>query len=243
MRMLCATLFSLSAALTTALATYAQGIAASMPTSDEQAQCAKWVRETVPANLHINGSDFCAGVKRDGSPDSWYSIQNCGERPGSDTASAKMYCASSGAVGPDWTIAAGYTGSGPDGGELISEMHEGSTPPVATLYSRTPLLVGDKAIPAGFSRLTFSHTDHGWQMAIVPEKEKIVRSVQLLSDSRQLSAAGRKNLAIGVHYASPRCADFPNVRELVFTYSGTDLYVCMRPDHIAPMLDESAGTQ
>lgn len=239
MRMLCNALVSLSVALTAAAAIHAQDASAN---SDEIIRCADWVKETVPANVRIVGADFCRGIKPEGSPTGWYSIENCGEQRGGKESSARAFCASSGQIGPDWTVGAGYTGSKPDGGELFSGMHEGGASRFATLYSRTPLHIGDMRIPSGFSHLSFSQTDRGWQMTIAPEKEKATIAVQLLSDSRQLSATGSE-LAVGVHYASPRCPDLLNMRELVFTYAGTDLYVCMRPDHIPPMSDESAATR
>lgn len=237
MRIFCIAVISLSVVLNSDLATQAQDVAAS---PDEVARCANWVKETVPADLRISGTDFCTGIKRDGSPNGWSSIQNCGEQPGSDKPLAGMFCASSGQVGPDWTIAAGYTGAGPDGREFISGTHAQRTSGVATLYSRTPLHIGNTSIPAGFSQLTLSHIGQAWQLAILPEKEKVARTVQLVSDTRQLSATG-KELAIGIHYNGPRCSDPANMRELVFTYAGTDLYVCMLPDHIAPMPNETAA--
>lgn len=237
MRMFCTALVSLSVALSATVTTYAQDVVVN---ADEVARCADWVKKTVPANSRIIGADFCKGVKSNGGPDGWYSIGDCGEQSGGKEGPARAFCASSGVIGPDWTVGAGYTGSKPDGGELFSGMHEGGASRFATLYSRTPLHIGDMRIPSGFSHLSFSQTDRGWQMTIAPEKEKATIAVQLLSDSRQLSATGSE-LAVGVHYASPRCPDLLNMRELVFTYAGTDLYVCMRPDHIPPMSDESAA--
>lgn len=239
MKAFCTAVLSLSMTLSSALVAHAQLVAAD---SDDLARCADWVKKTVPANFRVIGSDFCRGIKREGSPDGWYSIQNCGDQSGGDKVPVKRFCSSSGAVGPDWTVAAGYIGTGPDGSELINGTDEGRTPHSATLYSRTPIYIGDTRIPAGFSQLMLMHADRGWQMSIVPEKEKATRTVQLLSDARQLSATGNE-LAISVHYASPRCSDFPNVRELAFTYAGTDLYVCMRPDRFPPISDESAAIQ
>lgn len=234
MRMFCTAVVSLSMALTTALAAPAQDIAAS---SDEVARCASWVKATVPADVRLNGSDFCAGVNREGDSFGWFSSRNCGEQPKGDKAAVSLFCASSGQIGPDWTIVAGYNASGPDGSQFNSGTREGRASSV-TLYSRTPWHVGDTRIPAGFSQLTLSHTDRGWWMTVVPDREKFARTV-LLAGTRQLGATG-KELAIEIHYGVRRCSDALHM-ELSFSLGDTDLYVCMLPDHIPPMSDESAA--
>lgn len=239
MKTFCKAVLLLLIGLSAALANHAQEVAAN---SDDVARCTDWVKETVPATVRVVGSDFCRGIKRDGSPDGWYSIEKCGEQPGNDKAQVKMFCSSSGVVGPDTAVAAGFSGTGTDGGELISTTSEGGKTPTAVLYSRTPLHIANTRIPAGLSQLTFSHADRGWRMAIKPDGEKIALIVPLLSDTHQLSATGSE-LAVGVHYNSPRCSDLLNMRELVFTYAGTDLYVCMRPDHVPPVSDESVASQ
>ena len=237
MRILYSTVVSLSVLLTTALATQAQDLGAS---PEEVARCAAWIKDTVPAKPQINGSDFCAGINRDRSSDGWYSMKNCGEQ--SERNTTKSYCASSGALGPDWTIAAGYIVRGSGGSKLTSEEHQGGTLPVVTLYSRTPLHIGETRIPAGFSRLRFSHTDIGWALAIESETEKVIRTVPLLSGTGQFNGSG-KELGIGVNSGGLfHCSDF-SMRELVFGYDGKDLYVCMRPDQIQPKTNESASKQ
>jgi hypothetical protein len=91
-------------------------------------------------------------------------------------------------------------------------------------------------------RFTISHPADGWKMTVAPETGKEIGTVSLKVDDRLTSTDGF-GLAIGVHYSGSRCKDPVNVRELIFTYGGTELYACLRPDRIAPEQQSVAARQ
>lgn len=199
-------------------------------------RCADWVRTVAGPALKVNPTEFCAGIRSDG-PALWHSDEVCGGVTKPGAAETKRYCTFSGALGEDWTIAAGFVGAAGDGGELLREGNSGAA---ATLYSRTPLLIGKLRLPAGLYKLSLSKSPDSWKMTVAPEDAgQAGGTVALTADTDRMTYTGN-GLSIGVHFYDPRCADPLNVRELVFTYHGMDLYTCMRPDHIPPARENAA---
>lgn len=215
-----------------AIAVHAQNGAASKA---DIARCTDWLKTVVPDTMKVDVALFCAGQKQEQVPGlgGWYSTYHCGPaaRPAADGKQA--YCSASGSFDDDYTIAAGFTSGTGRGGDLfpVEENGDGGAP--ATLYTRTPVQIGAMRLPAGLYRLTISHPSDGWKMTLAPEAGGATRVAALKPDGERVSSAD-SGLAIAVHHSGTRCGDPMNVRELIFTLNGLDLYACLRPEHIPP---------
>lgn len=213
------------------------------------ARCVQWLKDLLPQTIRINPAAFCAGVKPEGAPDGFSVVEHCGPAVEKPEGAPPPYCTSSGILAPGWTIAAGYTAASQNGNELFSETRTGRGAwPAPTLYTRTPLHVGALRLAAGLYRLEPSHTSDGWMLTVVPESEDSTAPAQqplgtiaLKADTRFVSNVSG-DLAITLHFNPPRCADPAHVRELAFTYSGTDLYACLRPEPV-PSTQENAANR
>jgi hypothetical protein len=76
-------------------------------------------------------------------------------------------------------------------------------------------------------------------LTVVPESEdsnapaqQPLGTITLKADTRFVSNVSA-DLAITLHINPPRCGDPGHARELAFTYNGTDLYACLRPEPAA----------
>jgi hypothetical protein len=119
----------------------------------------------------------------------------------------------------------------------------------ATLYSRTPVWIGDLKVPAGLLRLVPSQTSEGWKLTILQLAGEW--SQDKLS-SRTLGAVPLKATAVDRYPSGEMVLElFPSsrecstpmwvTRELHMIYKDLDMYVCLRPDQVFPTLDVQAS--
>lgn len=230
-----AVLFVLAVAAVSAVA-QSQNAPASKADIDH---CTDWLNSLVPERTRLDLATFCAGLKQQDNPglSGWYTAKYCGRTAKPETNGKQPYCASSGAIAGDWTIAAGFKSAIGDGGDLLPPAN-GDSGASATLYTRTPAQIGAFRLPAGIYEIAISHPTDGWKLAVATQAGKKIGTVPLEEDEHSISSNGE--LAISVHYAGFHCKDPVNVHELVFSYGGRDLYACIRPDRIAPSPEDAA---
>jgi len=212
------------------LAAHAQNDAASKPVI---ARCADWLKSTIAVAMKVDIAEFCSGAGQQQVPNlgGWHSVGHCGQSKAAADAK-EPYCASSGVIGHDWAIAAGFKSAVSDGRDLMPE-NGYSAGAEAVLYTLTPVQIDQLHLAAGLYRFTLSHPPGGWKMTVAADSGKEIGTVSLRS-ADSLTYLGSE-LAIGVVHSGFRCKDPVNVHELTFTYAGSELYACMRPDHIPPV--------
>lgn len=234
---LCGRSFLLALAMVgVAMAGQAQNGAASKAQVD---RCTDWLNTMVPTDMRVDLAAFCAGAKQEQVPGlgGWYSVAHCGAtaKPGAD--GKEPFCASSGAIDPDWAVAMGFRSGVKDGGDLMPNA-ENDVGAAATLYTRTPVQLGALRLAAGLYQITISHPSDGWKMTVATEGgEEIGMAPLIVDEEKGYIGSG---LAMAVHHAGLSCKDPVNVHELRFSYGGKDLYACFRPDRIAVTEETSA---
>ncbi|HEY1964883.1 MAG TPA: hypothetical protein VGG59_08130 [Acidobacteriaceae bacterium] len=196
------------------------------------------MKATVSAGVTrtLDPTDFCSGIKKDGSSDGWYSVWKCGRPAEQPTGATPRYCASSGQLTAGDAWAAGFSTATTDGRELLDgrsdttkDLHHSA----ATFYSRTPVWMGALRLPAGMYELMPAQSPDGWKLAVAKQHGEYLGSVEMKTAASDDPAG--KNLVISTNHRSEGCTgpspDF-NVRELHFSYGSTNLFVCLRPDQV-----------
>ena len=204
--------------------------------------CMRWMKATVPAISTLDPADFCSGIKR-GNTDGWYSLQKCGSPAEQLSGSALRYCTSSGQLTTREAWAAGFSSATTDGRELLGETSDTTQDlhrSAATFYSRTPMWMGTLRLPAGLYELMPTKSADGWKLAVAKQHGEYLGSVEMKTAASDDPAG--KNLVISTNHWSERCTgpspNF-NVRELHFSYGGTNLFVCLRPDQVPLSQEEN----
>jgi hypothetical protein len=222
-----------------AMAGHAQNGAASKADID---RCTDWLKTVLPDNMKVDVALFCAGQKQEQVPGlgGWYSTYHCGPAAGPAADRKEPYCAVSGAISPNWALAAGFRSEIKDGGDIMPAPGKVDAAGAAgTFYSLTPVHIGSLRVPAGLYRFTISHPADGWKMTVAPETGTEIGVVSLKPSS--LLTTTDSALAIGVLNSGFRCKDPVRVHELVISYSGTELYACFEPEPIAPAQESVAA--
>jgi hypothetical protein len=221
----------------------AQGPTAAPDT--ETQRCVNWMKATVPGISTLDPSDFCAGIKKDGSPDGWWSIWKCGQPTQQLPGATPRYCTSSGQFFRGEAWAAGFSSTTRDGRDFFDGDSDGAKDQhliAATFYSRTPLWMENLLVPAGIYKLIASKSPDGWSLAVAKldgEWNDAKPSLQYLGSLLMKGSASDNptadNLGISTKPWAEGCpgpsSDF-SVRELHFQDGSWDLFVCIRPDQV-----------
>jgi hypothetical protein len=218
---------------------------ASVAPDTEMKRCVNWMKATVPGTSTLAPSDFCAGVKKDGSPDGWYSIWKCGQPTQQLPGATPRYCTSSGQITAGEAWAAGFSSTTKDGRDFFDADSEGAKDPhliAATFYSRTAVWMENLRVPAGMYKLIPSKSPDGWSLAVAKldgewndakSSPQYLGSVQMKGSVSDNSTG--HNLGISTKPWADGCpgpsSDF-NVRELHFGDGSRNLFVCIRPDQV-----------
>ena len=216
---------------------------ASVASASDVNQCVKWMKATVSARVP-DPTEFCSGIW-DGHLGGWDSVFKCGEPTQQPTGRAPRYCASSGQISAGEAWVAGFRSATRYGSDLF-----GGTPDAAkdsqqatvTFYSRTAVWMGRLRVPAGMYNLIPSKSLDGWSLGVAKQDGEWndAKPAQQYLGSVELKVASdnppeKRNLAISLSPEAERCPRLSvqrGVKELHFTYGGTDLFVCFGPDEV-----------
>jgi hypothetical protein len=208
-------------------------------------RCVNWMKATVPGSSTLAPADFCAGVKKDGSPDGWWSVWKCGQPTQQLPGAAPRYCASSGQFFRGEAWAAGFTSTTRDGRDFFDGESDGGKDAhliAATFYSRTAVWMENLRVPAGMYKLIPSKSPDGWSLAVAKldgewndakSSPQYLGSVQMKGSVSDNSTG--HNLGISTKPWADGCpgpsSDF-NLRELHFEAGSSNLFVCIRPEQV-----------
>jgi hypothetical protein len=228
--------FALCTTFATMVAHAQNGIASNA----EINRCSDWLKAIVPQNQDVNAVAFCRGLKSEVRPDEWFSFYHCGPAAKPDAEGKEPYCTSSGSISSDWTIAAGFSAGPNRGADLFPNTATGNAGGPATIYSRTPVHIGELRIPAGMYRLAILHPAEEWKMTIASESGQPIGTVLLKATGHQVSSANG-NSVIEVRHSGKYCAQQRTTRELIFGYNGLELSACLQPEPIARVRENAAA--
>ena len=217
---------------------------ASVASASDVGQCVKWMKATVSAGL-LEPTEFCSGIW-DGHLGGWDSVFKCGQPTQQPTAAAPRYCTSSGQISAGEAWAAGFRSATRDGSDLIgatSAAAGDSQQAAAMFYSRTAVWMGNLRLSAGMYKLFPSKSPDGWSLGVARQDgewndasstQPYLGSVPMKGSASD-SPIGTDNLLISTIRLAQGCpgpSPDRSVRELHFSYGGTDLFVCIRPDQV-----------
>jgi hypothetical protein len=199
--------------------------------------CVRWMKATVSEGVArtLDPTDFCSGIKR-GSTGGWYSMWKCGHPAEQLSGATPRYCTSSGQLTAREAWAAGFSTATTDGHELLEETSDTTKDlhrSAVMFYSRTPVWMGTLRLPAGMYELMPAQSPVGWKLDVATEHGDYLGSVKMKTAACNDPAG--KNLVISTKHWGEGCPAPPpdfNVRELDFSYGGTNLFVCLRPDQV-----------
>jgi hypothetical protein len=169
----------------------------------------------------------------------------CGESAEQLSGTALRYCASFGEVDAGDAWAAGFGSTTKDGGDLLdgtSDVRKDSQHAAVTFYSTNSVWMESLRLPAGMYKLIPAKSPEEWRLAIAKQdgESSDARHSQQYLGSVELKVASdnppvKRNLAISLSPEAERCPRLSvqrGVKELHFTYGGTDLFVCFGPDEV-----------
>ena len=213
-------------------------------------QCVHWMKSMPSAPTSIDPVLFCSGLPTgERKVSGWGSaLRQC--RPKADDPSKLALqasrCESSGYIRPGDTLAIFYKTVTSDSANIAQQGNEAPDPSISTsvmLYTRTPAQIGDLRVPAGLMKLVPSFENEKWQFTVISEKSQFdaeespqpIGVVRLKADS--LQPAQKRNFIFHLSAFATKCSNDSSIftiRELHMNYNDSDLFVCIRPDQIAP---------